>query len=106
MIKVSVFYPSEQGSKFDIDYYCDSHMPMVQRKLGSACKRYAIDRGLAGGTPGSKPQFAAIGHLYFDWSRVSSRRSGRTPKRSWRTFPTTPMCRPSSRSATSEFPDN
>jgi uncharacterized protein (TIGR02118 family) len=66
VIKVSVFYPNEEGHKFDIDYYCNSHMPMVQRKLGSACKRYAIDRGVAGGTPGSKPQFAAIGHLYFD----------------------------------------
>ena len=66
MIKVSVFYPSDKGSKFDIDYYCNSHMPMVQRTLGAACKRYTIEHGLAGATPGSKPPFAAMGHLFFD----------------------------------------
>src|SRR5271166_1203012 len=66
MIKVSVLYPSDKGSKFDIDYYCKSHMPMVQRKLGPACKSIAVERGVAGGTPDSKPTYAAMGHLYFD----------------------------------------
>ncbi len=30
MIKVSVFYPNQEGSKFDMAYYCASHMPMVR----------------------------------------------------------------------------
>ena len=29
MIKVSVFYPNEEGKKFDMDYYLNSHIPMV-----------------------------------------------------------------------------
>lgn len=66
MIKVTVLYPSDKGSRFDIDYYCNSHMPMVQRKLGSACKRVAVEQGLAGADPGSKPPFLAMGHVYFD----------------------------------------
>ena len=66
MIKVSVLYPSDKGSKFDIDYYCTKHMPMVQQKLGAACKKIAVERGLEGGAPGSKPGFAAMGHLYCD----------------------------------------
>jgi uncharacterized protein (TIGR02118 family) len=66
MIKVTVFYPSDKGSKFDIDYYCNKHMPMVQQKLGAACKKIAVEYGIAGGAPGSKPGFAAMGHLYFD----------------------------------------
>jgi uncharacterized protein (TIGR02118 family) len=66
VIKVSVFYPSEKGTKFDIDYYTNSHMPMVQRKLGAACTRIAVERGMEGGAPGTKPTFAAMGHLYFD----------------------------------------
>ena len=66
MIKVSVMYPKTSSSKFDIDYYCNRHMPMVQKKLGSALKRMAVDHGLAGGAPGSAPPYAAIGHLYFD----------------------------------------
>ena len=28
MIKVSVLYPNTEGSKFDLDYYVNSHMPM------------------------------------------------------------------------------
>jgi uncharacterized protein (TIGR02118 family) len=66
MIKVSVFYPKSDNSKFDIDYYCNRHMPMVKQKLGAALKKMEVDYGLAGGAPGSKPAYAAMGHLYFD----------------------------------------
>jgi len=33
MIKVSVFYPNDKGSRFDMTYYCDRHIPMVRRLL-------------------------------------------------------------------------
>jgi len=66
MIKVSVFYPNHEGSKFDIDYYCQKHIPMVQRKLGAACKRVDVEHGLGGATPGSPPTYVAAGHLYFE----------------------------------------
>jgi uncharacterized protein (TIGR02118 family) len=66
MIKVSVFYPNNEGSKFDIDYYCNRHMPMVLQKLGTACKGVAVEQGIAGPTPGSRPAFIAMGHIYFD----------------------------------------
>jgi uncharacterized protein (TIGR02118 family) len=66
MIKVSVFYPNNVGSKFDIDYYCNRHIPMVRQKLGTACKGAAVEQGIAGPTPGSRPAFVAMGHIYFD----------------------------------------
>ena len=66
MIKVTVMYPAGKDSKFDIDYYCKSHMPMVQAKVGSALKKMAVEQGLAGGAPGSAPTYLAFGHLYFD----------------------------------------
>jgi uncharacterized protein (TIGR02118 family) len=66
MIKVSVLYPKSDNSHFDINYYRDTHMTLVRQKLGSACKRTAIESGLAGGTPGEAPAFIAMGHLYFD----------------------------------------
>jgi uncharacterized protein (TIGR02118 family) len=66
MIKVSVLYPSGQDIRFDIEYYCTRHMPMVKERLGAALKQMAVDHGLAGGAPGSPPPYAAIGHLYFD----------------------------------------
>jgi len=64
MIKVSVFYPNEEGKKFDMSYYCNKHIPMCQEKLG--CKQVAVDQGLTGATPGTRAPFIAMGHLYFD----------------------------------------
>jgi len=31
MVKVSVFYPNCKGTRFDIEYYCNRHIPLVQR---------------------------------------------------------------------------
>jgi uncharacterized protein (TIGR02118 family) len=66
MIKVSVLYPNEKRKKFDMDYYCNNHIPMVQEKLGAACKGAAIYKGLGGGEPGSPPTYIAMLHLSFD----------------------------------------
>jgi uncharacterized protein (TIGR02118 family) len=66
MIKVSVFYPNNDGARFDMDYYRDRHMRMVQERLGAACRGIAVEHGVAGATPGSRPQFLAMGHIYFD----------------------------------------
>ncbi|MHA7923966.1 MAG: EthD family reductase [Marinobacter sp.] len=66
MIKVSVLYPKTPESTFDIDYYRDTHMALVRDRLGNACKRTAIESGIAGGAPGEEPTYIAMGHLYFD----------------------------------------
>jgi len=66
MIKVSVLYPNNDGSKFDMSYYCNSHVPMVQEKLGRACNSVAVEQGVSGATSESRPAFIAMGHLYFD----------------------------------------
>jgi uncharacterized protein (TIGR02118 family) len=66
MIKVSVFYPNEEGKKFDMQYYCNKHIPMVQEKLGVELKGIAVEQGLGGGEPGSKPTYTAMAHMNFD----------------------------------------
>ncbi|HEV2187273.1 MAG TPA: EthD family reductase [Stellaceae bacterium] len=66
MIKVSVLYPNKPGAKFDMDYYCNKHFPMVRQKLGAAVKGVAVEQGIAGGAPGSPATFIAMGHLYCD----------------------------------------
>jgi len=66
MIKVSVFDPNSEGRKFDMNYYCNTHMPMVRQKLGAACKGAAVEQGITGATPGSRPGFIAMGHIYFE----------------------------------------
>jgi uncharacterized protein (TIGR02118 family) len=66
MIRVSVLYPKNENSRFDMDYYCQKHMAMVRERLGSACKGISADWGLGGGQPGSAPPYIAAGHLLFD----------------------------------------
>jgi len=66
MIKVSVFYPHQPNANFDMTYYCEQHMPLVRRLLGSAVKNTAVEHGLSGGTPGSAPLYIALGHMYFE----------------------------------------
>jgi uncharacterized protein (TIGR02118 family) len=66
MIKVSVFYPNDEGAHFDMEYYRGRHLPMVRARLGTACKGVAVEHGLAGGAPGSRPAFIVMGHMYFD----------------------------------------
>ena len=64
MIKMSVYYPARGGLRFDHDYYRTRHMPLIQERLGDACLRYEIDKGLAGREPGSAPEFVAACHVY------------------------------------------
>jgi uncharacterized protein (TIGR02118 family) len=66
MIKVSVFYPNTEGSRFDFDYYQNSHLELIKEKAGQAIKGLTVDRGLGGGAPGSEPPFHAIFNALFD----------------------------------------
>ena len=66
MIKVSVMYPSKPGARFDHDYYRDTHMPLVQSRMGEHCKYYTIDKGLAGGAPGEPPAYVGMCHIFCD----------------------------------------
>ncbi len=64
MIKASVMYPYVEGKGFDMEYYCEKHMPMVKQRLGSVCKGIAVEQGIAGGTSGAPPTYVAMGHIY------------------------------------------
>ena len=66
MIKITVLYPKQDGARFDMDYYLKSHMPMVQEKLGDACKSIAVEEGLSGMMPGTPPTYCVLAHLVFD----------------------------------------
>lgn len=66
MIKVSVLYPNGKNADFNMDYYCSRHVPMVMNLLSPEVKSGAIEKGVAGATPGAPPSFLAMGHLYFE----------------------------------------
>ena len=66
MIKVSVMYSNKLGVRFDHAYYRDKHMPMVKAKLGNACKYYTVDKGLAGGAPGTSATYVGMCQIFCD----------------------------------------
>ena len=66
MIQISVMYPDQADARFDMTYYTEIHLPLVQRLTGAACRKVAAQLGVAGGQPGSRPTYVAMGHLYFD----------------------------------------
>jgi uncharacterized protein (TIGR02118 family) len=64
MIKVSLMYPKDTGNTFDMAYYCKTHMPLVQQKLGGVLKGMSIDQGIE--SPGAPLVYLAMGHLLFE----------------------------------------
>lgn len=66
MIKVSVFYPDGEGKHFDMKYYCERHIPMVQKFCGAALRSAAVEGGISGAAPDLPAPYVAIGHLVFD----------------------------------------
>ena len=57
MIKLSVSYPSGEGTTFDHDYYSASHIPLCQGAFNPA--KTEVDKGIDG------PNAASV-HFYFD----------------------------------------
>jgi len=66
MVKVTLLYANATDKTFDMNYYTNTHMPLVARLMGDALKQYKIDKGIAGRTPQDPVPYLAIGYLYFD----------------------------------------
>ncbi|MDE1183452.1 EthD family reductase [Paraburkholderia sp.] len=66
MIKVSILYPYRENGHFDVDYYCDKHMPLAAQRFGAALKGWSVDVGINAGPPGSPPPYRVAGHFLFD----------------------------------------
>jgi uncharacterized protein (TIGR02118 family) len=66
VIKVTIMYPNTPGALFDLDYYCNKHIPMVQKRLGELCKHCTVEKGLSGIIPGSLAAYIVISDFLFD----------------------------------------
>lgn len=64
MIKLSVMYPKVEGLRFDMDYYRESHIPMMQRLIGERLQGFSIDRAATG--PNLPASYAVIANLLFE----------------------------------------
>ena len=66
MIRVTVLYPNNKGSKFDLKYYVEKHMALVKARLDQhGLVRIEVDKGI-GGADRTPAPFVCIGHLYFN----------------------------------------
>lgn len=66
MIKVSVMYPNNPGTRFDHNYYRDHHMPLIKSRMGAGLKYYSVEKGLTGGAPDSPAAYVAACDLLCD----------------------------------------
>ncbi len=67
MIVVTVMYPESEGATFNMDYYLNSHLKMVEEKLGGmGLKGARVLKGIAGGTPGSAAPYRVMAVVDFE----------------------------------------
>jgi uncharacterized protein (TIGR02118 family) len=65
VVIVSVLYPLAGGKRFDLDYYMNTHIPLVERLLIPAgLKQTKVFQSAV--TPGTEPEFGIIAELFFD----------------------------------------
>jgi uncharacterized protein (TIGR02118 family) len=68
MIKVSILYPAREGTRFDVGYYVQTHMPLSIRLLSAhpGFRGVSVERGLSGATPEAAPAFLASCQFLFE----------------------------------------
>ncbi|MHB1656019.1 MAG: EthD family reductase [Burkholderiales bacterium] len=67
MIRISILYPNNKGSRFDVSYYVETHMPISIKLLSDhpGFKGVSVEHGLSGAVPGSEPTYIAMCHFLF-----------------------------------------
>ena len=68
MTKISILYPNKKGSRFDMRYYVETHMPMSIGLLSAhpGFKGVSVERGLSGAIPGTDAAYIAMCQFLFD----------------------------------------
>ena len=67
MIVVTVMYPENKGTTFDMDYYQTTHLKMVGEKWGGmGLKGARVLKGVAGGAPGSSAPYRVMAVVDFE----------------------------------------
>ena len=67
MYCLSVLYPNHQDTHFDLSYYVETHMRLVQERLEpGGLLRYELARGIAGWPSSTPAPNTMICNMYFD----------------------------------------
>ncbi len=67
MVSLTVLYPKADGSQFDLDYYLNTHTPLVKQRLTPE-DMVSVDlrAGMAGAAPDSPLAYAMVCNLNFE----------------------------------------
>jgi len=67
-VRISILYPNRAGARFDLRYYVETHMPRSIELLSAhpGFRNVSVERGVAGGEPGSQSAYVAICHYGFE----------------------------------------
>lgn len=65
MIKASAVYNNKEGLTFDMDYYLNNHVPMVQRLFGDKLKGVTLEKGIGSAMPGAPAPYFLIASMFF-----------------------------------------
>lgn len=68
MVRISILYPNKKGSRFDMAYYIEKHMPQSIRLLSThpGFKGVSVEKGIGGAAPGSEAAYVAMCHFLFE----------------------------------------
>ena len=68
MIKISILYPNNKGTRFDMRYYVETHMPLAIELLSAhpGFKGVSVERGLGGLVSGADAVHVAMCHFLFE----------------------------------------
>jgi len=66
--KISILYPNRPGTRFDLRYYVETHMPRSIELLSAhpGFRSVSVERGIAGAEPGSQAAYVAMCHFGFE----------------------------------------
>ena len=66
MFKISVLYPKSAADDFDLDYYINTHTPLIKTLLApEGLVKVEVEEGVAGGAPGTAPTYTIICGIFF-----------------------------------------
>ena len=66
MIRLSVMYPNQPGTRFDWDYYMKSHIPAVKKLTPMGLVRVEVEKGIGSMQPGAPAPYVCIAQLYYN----------------------------------------
>ena len=60
MTKITILYPAKPGSRFDLEYYRTTHVPLAIELMGDALRSVTVDHYTSQGAPWPEPAIEVI----------------------------------------------